>query len=232
MKLMAFESSTQLASVAYCVDGQLVQQEMSMRQKSHSEFINVALEKIIFDQKINLNQIDMFGTSLGPGSFTGIRVSANAAKALCYVHKKKLFSLDSLQLLAIPTAEAGTPILTLINAYKNLVYTALYEWRNGVLTTIIEPSVYAIAQLDSIIHHKTLVLGDGYKAYQPLFSDYLNKILYRDEKFSDHPEAKTLALNLSRSQTMEWNLFTPLYLRASEAEENLQKKLESLNGCD
>lgn len=226
MKILGVESSTQQASVALSVNNVVLQQEVHLRQKSHSEFINVAIEKILNDHNLKISDMDGFALSQGPGSFTGIRVAANVVKTLGYYYHKKLMTTDSLYLLALDVPATEMPILTIINAYKNLVYTSLFKRTNGVLQRVIEPRVCTLQDLENLITEPTLVVGDGYKVYELLLSVSLKKNLKRDSSLSDYPQASVLLKNINLTQTLEWNLWTPLYLRASEAEENLYRKME------
>ena len=74
---------------------------------------------------------------------------------------------------------------------------------------------------------KTLVVGDGYTVYQPHLSDQIKPLCLRPTGLYDHPTAEMtgrLAKQIwnenKSNSTFEWNLILPLYLRASEAEEN------------
>ena len=237
MKILALESSTQMASAAILENGVVVAEESSMRQRSHSEFLNAAVFRLLQSQSWLVSDVDAFAVGKGPGSFTGIRVASNVGKTFAYSFNKPLLTVDSLQNLALQT-QTNLPILTIINAYKNLVYTGLYIWNHGKLEELRAPFVSDLPNLEKVLESYTqaVVVGDGYLAFSNFFSDSLKPKLVRLENSSDFPTATTLGIESDRllklNKTLEWISFSPLYLRASEAEENLNKKMESQHGRD
>ncbi len=224
MKILAFETSTLLASVALLVDGEVVAEESSLRQRTHSEVINVFAENCLKKAQLQLQEIDVFATGQGPGSFTGIRVAANAAKTFSYVQKKPLVTIDSLVLLAAPVKPQTQPVLAIINAYKNMVYTGLFDVSGDFPRYLLGPLALPVIELAGKIDQDVLVVGDGFTDYQAYFPADLKAKLQRDEGLADYPHARTLALKAEKmvraGQTIDWKNFHPLYIRASEAEES------------
>jgi tRNA threonylcarbamoyladenosine biosynthesis protein TsaB len=232
MIVLACETSTLLGSVAVCENGSILSFEESPRQGSHSEFLNSFIEKALLKAGKKLSDVDVFATGIGPGSFTGIRISLNTIKTLAYCFQKPVAGADSLKNLAQqvfltkkPVELENTPIISMINAYKNMVYVASYKPNPEGLTQLKNPEVVRVQNLADYITEKSIVCGDGFKAYEKYFaqSSFQNKMI-RSENFSDEPHAKTLAVMVSKAPSMfqNWNELLPLYLRASEAEENLK----------
>jgi tRNA threonylcarbamoyladenosine biosynthesis protein TsaB len=224
MIVLAMETSTLLGGVAVVKDGQVMAVESSLRQKSHSENLNVFIEHCLQQAKLQLSDVDVFSVGQGPGSFTGIRVAANAGKSFSYIYDKPLVTIDSLVLLATPV-RTQMPVLSIINAYKNMVYFGLFDQAQGPEPVYLAgPAAVPVQKLAGMVQQDVLVVGDGYDTYQEYLSENLKKKLHRDLQYSDYPTAETLGLlaekRAQRRQTIEWNSFTPLYIRASEAEEN------------
>jgi len=122
-------------------------------------------------------------------------------------------------------------ILTIINAFKNMVYIALFEnVSEGNINAIIEPGVIHVNQLFTFLESQNLkdqvvVVGDGFKAYEKYFSKEIFKSLKRYEDLAlDYPTASGLGQlaykKIKTNETKDWNFILPLYIRASEAEEN------------
>lgn len=234
MIILAAETSTLLGSVALLKDGVVLATEESMRQGSHSDVLNVFIQKVLDKTNIKLSDIDFFVTGIGPGSFTGIRISLNAIKTMAYCHKKPTFGLSSLASLA--TAADSTlkssefdnlPIVSMVNAYKNMCYVATYQKQNSNLIELKKPEVIRVQNLENYITQKSVICGDAYLTYEKFFSENLKEKLVRNAATSDESHAKTLALmaheNLKNNKPASaWNELLPLYLRSSEAEENLQ----------
>lgn len=223
MKILAMETSTLLGGVAVIVDGQIVVEESSLRQKSHSENINPFIERCLQKAGLRLEDIDLFAVGQGPGSFTGIRVAANAGKTYSYCFNKPLVTVDSLMLLAQQAKKQPMPVLSIINAYKNMVYLGLFDVSGEEPVYLKGPEAVPVRDLKNIIHQDCIVVGDGWEAFHEYFPEELTAKLHRNPEFPDHPLATTLGLMAEsrgkKKQTLDWKSFVPLYIRASEAEE-------------
>ena len=231
MIILACETSTLLGSVALLEDSKLLAYEDSLRQGSHSDVLNVFIENVLAKSGKKLSDVGLFASGIGPGSFTGIRISLNAIKTLAYCFDRPVVGINSLKALAAQAAYSpaftdfkSLPIIAMINAYKNMVYIATYRVQNNVLTEIKAPEVVRVQNLDSYFSERAVVCGDGYLTYEKYFSETVRQKIIRIEDLTDEPHAKTTALlafqNFESKQ--QWNQLVPLYLRSSEAEENLQ----------
>lgn len=243
MKILAFESSTLLGGVALLENGKILKEKSSLRQKSHSEVLNQYALDILGESQLNLSDIDAFAVGQGPGSFTGIRVAANIGKTFSYAFKKPLITVDSLTNLAQQYL-AQNKVLAIINAYKNMVYYGVFEGKDkdGIPKFIKGPSVIPVKNLGDILTEPMLVIGDGFfDYYDYLMANFKENILRPSknldnsqglqmqehlEKAQEFPTASVLVQlahqKLLLNQTNDWNSFLPLYIRASEAEENKQ----------
>lgn len=231
MIILACETSTLLGSVAILENGHVLASEESMRQGSHSDVLNNFIEKCLQTAGKNLADIDLFVSGIGPGSFTGIRISLNTIKTLAYCHQKPVIGINSLHTLAFQLFSNNSaeqfgkiPIISMINAYKNMVYVATYERQENGIKEVKGPEVIRVQNLPEYVSEKSLVCGDGFSAYQKFFPKDLSEKFVRIENASDEPEAKNLARLAERNPELQisWNKLLPLYLRSSEAEENLR----------
>lgn len=229
MIFLTCETSTLLGSVALFENETLLASQESFRQGSHSDIVHPFINHVLSTSNKKLSDIDCFVTGIGPGSFTGIRISLNTMKAFSYSFNKPILGFNSLINLAAQAAQNLTedlPIVAMINAYKNMLYVATYRKSNTAAIGLFEvspPAVIRVQNLAQYIQNRSVVCGDGFKFYQDHFSDDLKQNLIRIET-SDEPHAKILGL-LARhnlDSPSAWNALTPLYLRASEAEENLK----------
>lgn len=231
MITLSCESSTLLGSVAVLEGAKVLSYQESQRQGSHSDVLNVLVDKALQESGKNLSDIDAFISGVGPGSFTGIRISLNAIKAYAYCFDKPVYGGNSLMSLAYATQQVDLPqefkdlpIISMINAYKNMCYVATYKFENGSLSEVKSPEVIRVQNLNSYVASPALVCGDGFSTYQKFFPQELSEKLLRAEGVLDDPQAKTLGLLVDEKllKPQPWNELLPLYLRASEAEENLQ----------
>lgn len=234
MIILACETSTLLGSVAVLENDRVLSCEESMRENSHSEVLNLFIEKALEKAGKKLSDVDLFVTGIGPGSFTGIRICLNTIKTLAYCFNKPVIGINSLQSLAAQavaeeaqkhTSEfSNYPIISMINAYKNMVYVASYKYQNEALIELKKPEVVRVQNLAEYISEKSIICGDGYMTYEKYFPESVKQNIIRFSEISDEPHAKTLGALASQMSQLkqDWNSLVPLYLRASEAEENLK----------
>jgi N6-L-threonylcarbamoyladenine synthase/tRNA threonylcarbamoyladenosine biosynthesis protein TsaB len=224
-KVLAIESSTTWASTCIVENGILLAEQSSGSPRNHSEFLNDAIENNFKKLNINISNVNLIAVGIGPGSFTGIRVALNIAKTFSYLTKTPIYICDSLSILHQQT---GQDCLTMINAYKNMVYWAAFvgnkkiDGPNAVFIDDLEKKI-AELHIDSPIY----CVGDGYIAYENFFSPKLKQLLKRNQSLDDFPRALTLAkmaeTNHENGKFLDWKSIIPLYIRASEAEENFRK---------
>lgn len=227
MKLLAFESSTRLGSVALIQDGVCTHWKKSSSQKSHSEILHLFVSEILQEAKVSLNEIDCFAAGCGPGSFTGIRVSLNTAKAFSYSFQKPMVVVDSLLNLAHLNkglVSQNRKILCLINAYKNMSYFGVYDLGpDGQIKVQQEPSVLLMKEIKKQLNDPVLTVGDGFLTYEKFLPENIRNQMLRPTGVIDDPSAESLGLiafeNLKNGLTLDWKSTKPLYIRSSEAEE-------------
>lgn len=223
MVVLSLESSTLYGGVALLNNDRIVAKEFTLRQKSHSEVMNLFLENVLTSANTSLSQIDLIACGQGPGSFTGIRVAANIAKTISYVYSKPIFTIDTMLNIALSNDDSDLPYLSIINAYKNMVYYSIISKRGYDYKVLVPPSVIPVKYLESVINQNCHVVGDGYDTYSKYFSETLKNKIHRPKNPIDLPSAETLALlaknKYNQGLDLHWNTFLPLYLRASEAEE-------------
>jgi tRNA A37 threonylcarbamoyladenosine modification protein TsaB len=113
----------------------------------------------------------------------------------------------------------------MINAYKNMVYTAEYTLENNVLVETKEPQVVRVQELNQFITENTWIVGDGYVTYEKYLPEQVRSKCLRNDLLIEHPTAGNLGLisNLPNNKEClkSWHELIPLYLRSSEAEEVL-----------
>lgn len=224
MATLCVDTSTSNAVIGIYKNGRSFER-LSTFSRTHTEFINQAFQELLVESELKIADLESFVLGRGPGSFTGVRVAGNFIKTLSFLTKKSYLQLNTLEIIASQTTD---PCLVIINAYKNLVYTGIFS--EGIC--LFSPAAVPIAQLetklDSLKLSQVLCVGDGYNVYLPHMSESLKTRLIRNSSYSDFPKSSFLFEISKHSKksdwTLEWNLYSPLYIRASEAEENLVVK--------
>ncbi|MES2802300.1 MAG: tRNA (adenosine(37)-N6)-threonylcarbamoyltransferase complex dimerization subunit type 1 TsaB [Bdellovibrionota bacterium] len=222
MIILSCETSTLLGSVAIHKDGQLLAEKSLFRQGSHAEALNVLIQEALSEAKLTLKDVDHFATGLGPGSFTGIRISFNTLKTFSSTFAKPMAGIDSLKSLAYLNRHHAKEICCAINAFKNMVYIATYRVEGDSIIETRPPQVVRVQELNKFLTSPVLFVGDAFAAYENYFKIHCSEKLIRSEKIHDYPTAAAVGhLASLENKFFHWSQLLPLYLRASEAEENL-----------
>lgn len=140
--ILLIETSAEICSVALCHEGALMWQVMEEEPMRHSEVLAPFVEKALGELHRRELKLDAVAVSLGPGSYTGLRIGLSQAKGLCFGLDIPLIGVDSLQALAVkamfmPRDWQGDELLIpMVDARRTEVYTAAY---NFALNPVMEP---------------------------------------------------------------------------------------------
>ncbi|MBC2771504.1 tRNA (adenosine(37)-N6)-threonylcarbamoyltransferase complex dimerization subunit type 1 TsaB [Rhizobium sp. AQ_MP] len=95
--------------------------------RGHAERLMAMIDEALAQAKLSLADVDRIGVTVGPGSFTGIRVGVAAARGLALALGVDCVGVSTLEVLACTAPETGKPVLSAINAHRNEVYAQSYE---------------------------------------------------------------------------------------------------------
>lgn len=198
------------------------------KARSHSEVITLNFLESLKETGLVIQDISALAVGIGPGSFTGVRVSLNFIRTLGYSLGLPVTPVNSLLALAGPhLVPGGAPVLSMVNAYKNLIYTASYSKKNsGQIVEHTAPCSLSVKDLELRFKAAHVCIGDAWT----VFSDQLSPSFFDTHTYADckhpYPTAVSLgALSLDNGfegSTSDWSQIKPLYIRASEAEEKLK----------
>jgi tRNA threonylcarbamoyladenosine biosynthesis protein TsaB len=222
MTVLAIECSTLVGGIALTRDSRILATESWSRQSSHGEHVVDSVYKVLNKSKITPEQIDLIAVDIGPGRFTGVRVAVNMARGLAYSLEKPVAEFTSLDILAAGCAPQASPVLCLINAHKNMVFAAIYEFENERWKPQTQPQALTLSELEDLVVKPHTCVGDGYLVYEKQFSFALSERLIRRDGISDYPKVEALAQLAAFAQQKSWEDVLPLYIRLSEAEERLK----------
>lgn len=126
MKLLGFETTDSVASVALYCDGTVDEAHLT-EDKRHAESVLPAAEQLLRKHGLTTADMDAFAVDIGPGSFTGVRIGVCLANALGMAHQKPVIAVNSLETLAEPHLDLHTPVCALIDARNGNGYGAVYQ---------------------------------------------------------------------------------------------------------
>ena len=185
---------------------------------------------------LTLGMCDVVAVAHGPGSFTGIRIGISAAKGLAFAANKPMTGISTLEAMAMNCLGVDGLVVCAMDARRQQVYTAVFEYACGQMTRHTEDMAISTAELaerlKAFSDKSIYVVGDGYAvAHRELSSMGISlaetPVLLREE--NAYSVAK-IALKLhSEGKTTSDLMHLPTYLRAPQAERERLEKLKSEN---
>jgi tRNA threonylcarbamoyladenosine biosynthesis protein TsaB len=160
---LAIETSTPLGSVAVGNGQSVLAEALLGVQSRHSEALLPAVDFVLRTGRVDKRDLARVVVGGGPGSFTGLRIAAASAKALCVALELPLFSYSGLAALAAGVAIADRPVCALFDARRGEVYAACYRFPDLTrMETLLEPAPRALADVLGLLDVAgTLFVGDG-----------------------------------------------------------------------
>jgi len=239
MLILALESSAKPASVAVInSSGELLGQYFQNNEFSHSRTLLAMAESLLINLGMQPADIGLVAVSRGPGSFTGVRIGVSATKGLAWGLDIPVCGVSTLEAMAYQTPVPDVIICPVMDARRNQVYNALFEWRNTVPVRLCDDraiSLEDLAQDLERIDMPYVLVGDG----AAIANDYLLSNAFVKKHTGNYPHDKhdkynMLASGLLRYQTAYGVALVamnsepipaaelePCYLRPSQAERQL-----------
>lgn len=148
MKLLALETSTLLGGIAIAdeSEGLIAESRLSIRT-TFSERLMTEIDHMMKQAGISLEAIDVFAVSIGPGSFTGLRIGLSTVKGFAFATGKPVVAVPSLEALAWNFPFTSHPVCAMFDARKKEVYAAVFIWRDEGFIRIIEEVPVSIHKL-------------------------------------------------------------------------------------
>ena len=223
-RLLTIQTASPAGSVAL-TEGELLLAEMNLDvRRTPTEWLLPGIEKMLAETGLNQGQLDAIGVVRGPGSFTGLRVGLATAKGLSLALNRPLLGVSSLQCLAMQLPYADCPICVMLDARKQEVYTASYNWESGSPHPAGRERVMKPASLLPELDGEVLFVGNGALVYRSLIVRALAGRAHFAPAFLNLPRASAAAALALREweagRTSSADELSPVYLRPSEAELN------------
>ena len=222
MKILGIDTATPILALGI-VDGDKVLSEIRFNAgQTHAQILLPNIEKILKDSSLQLEDLDGIALSIGPGSFTGLRIGLATAKGLCFASGKPLLTVPTLDGLVYFNRSLPYPLVPVLDAKKNEVYSAVYNNREGVLERISDYWVLSVEKLVAKIPEEVIFLGLGLEVFQDRLKELCGEKAHFLEGERNLPSGSAIAFlgleKFKRSEFEDLEKAEPLYLRSSEAE--------------
>ena len=226
MNILAIDTSTSFASIAVAVGEQIVAESLVNTNRTLSARLVPEIERLLATAGLAFSDIDIFASSIGPGSFTGVRGGVATIQGLALAVGKQCAGFSSLAMLAMNFSFSTTLVCPILDARKSEVYAAVYDCSVALpsprINDCVLPPAVLLDRLAALTGQPVIFVGDGARCYHDQIVERLGEqALFAP--FAQHPPRAAngilLALHASRQgELLEPSQLLPLYLRASDAE--------------
>jgi len=222
MRILAVDTATKNCSVAVTDEDSILAESTSIIDRTHSRQLMNIIDSVLGKAGMKAAQLDGFAVTIGPGSFTGLRIGIASIKGLAYSLAKPVVGVSSLETLAYQCRRTPYLICPLLDARKQEVYYCHYRFEEGKLEKILEERVASPAEVVGEIREPCLFVGNGATLYHELISAGLGKSAFFAGQNEDIIQASAVArLSLprfKRRDTDDVHRLAPHYIRQSDAE--------------
>ena len=219
MFILGIETTGKVGSVAIIDENGKTVNRVTTDSMSHLRELVPMIKELVDELGISLNELDAIAVSVGPGSFTGIRIGLATAKTLAQTLGKKCISVNSLEIFK-EKADSDNKVAVIYNARRGQVYGAIYG-NDG--SEILAPGPYMLDEVLEVAEEYDDIkwYGDGVIAYADRLSGM--NIAEADEiNQSADMVCRYACLKLKAGELLDFDQLEPEYMRLPEAEQKLK----------
>lgn len=226
--ILGIETATRVCSVALFRDHEILAIRESEIPNIHSSKLTVFMEEIGEETGISFRYLDAVAVSMGPGSYTGLRIGVASAKGLCYALDKPLIAIPTLESMSYgisrqlvtralagqsPVTNVSRLICPMIDARRMEVYCGIYDHENREVREVKAEVISENSFSEYLEHHHVIFAGDGASKCRELFANNPNAHFLDDFEASARYLVSP-ALEKYRGQSFENQAyFEPFYLK-------------------
>lgn len=233
MVVIGIETATEVLSVAILHREKILAEYYINSSRNHSNLLLPTIESLVKKSKLKLDRLNLIAVSIGPGSFTGLRVGISLAKGLA-------FSLN-IPLIGVPTLDALSEKVTsgsgeqhlicpILDAKKNQIYSALYRYKNKELKKLTEYLSIGFDDLCNLIDEirkknkeNIIFTGEGVSIYREKlkerFSEFVS-FVFDNQRLTNAVSIAKIGIERFKKGKCDsiYNLI-PLYVRKPDVRE-------------
>ena len=214
MNILAIDTSSDYLSIAVAENYKILSRFHRKAAMAHSRLLVPTIDKVLKKAKIRLEDVGLFCISIGPGSFTGLRIGVTTIKGLSYALKKPISPVPTLDVIARNVKGFEGVICPVLDARKSKVYACLYKSDGKTIKRISEYLLLSVKDLmeKTAKYDKVLFLGDA--------MHLLGKPSVKKPDW--HPRADTVARlgleEFNKGRIVKAEDLEPMYLYSKECD--------------
>ena len=170
MIVLGIDTATWTAAVGLARDDVVLAEDTDRESRSHAASLPALVERVLRDAGIALDAVETIAVSIGPGSFTGLRVGLAYAQGIAFAGGLRLVGVPTLEALAwVAEAPPGATICAAIDARKREVYAALFAATPAAPRRLTPDAALAPAALAAQLPAASVLVGDAGEVYRDVF---------------------------------------------------------------
>ncbi len=223
VRMLGVETSSSEFSVAVCEGEKILAALQAQGMGQPSALLTDLIQKGLTQAGWELSDLDGFALSIGPGSFTGLRVGVATVKTMAWALKKPALPVSSLEVLAQNVRGGSGEVLVFVDARKGKVYTARFSCeKDGTLKRLTQDRLMVPEELLRDLPKKGILIGDGIRRHQPLITSMGDGRVELAPPSAWIPEAQNLcriaAARWPKARVDDPHSLVPEYLYSKESD--------------
>lgn len=192
MRALGIDTATSLASVGVVENARVLAERSERVGGAHAVAVLPLIREVLASSGLALEELDLVAVSIGPGSFTGVRVGLSTGKGLALAAGLRLVGVSTLEALACAAGVREGPICPILDAKKGEIYGAVFRRDAAGLHCCLAPTVASPEAFAESITTPCTFVGDALGRYGGLFRERLGDRAVFDE--SVRPSGGVVAL--------------------------------------
>ena len=234
MKILMIDTSGPACGVAIVKDGKAVYEAELTVGMTHSQRLMPMVDAAMAMTGMTMEEIDLFGAVVGPGSFTGVRIGVSTVKALAHAAGKPCIGIDALEALAMNVPEFDGVVCPILDARAQQVYGAMFEAGMPPKRLMEDEAEKLSLFLDRVeaTGKRAIFVGDGVAVSEKAIRERLNDKAVFAPAAQQGLRALCAAMlaETYADKAQDYINLLPLYLRAPQAERERAAREAAKNG--
>ena len=215
--ILQLETSTISCSVALSIDGKTIAVKELAERNVHASHLTVFIEEMMLETGYSMTDLDAVAVSMGPGSYTGLRIGVSTAKGLCYALDLPLIAINTLQSMAYGFIslydDKSVLYCPMIDARRMEVYSAIFNYQLEEVLPVEARIIDEDSFSDLLKNQQIVFFGDGAMKCQEVLAGNSNAIFVPEFLNSAKDLSFMAAFKFQQKEFEDVAYFEPFYLK-------------------
>jgi len=177
MKVLGFDTATNWCTIGLVEDNELIAEWTIKSKMSQLNRLIPGISMLLKEKEIKFADLSAIAVTIGPGSFTGVRLGLVTAKTLSQAGRLPVIGINSLEAIVFQCPVENSLIVPVIDARKNQVFAGFYRRERNKITVLEEGKIFSPEELAEKINEKKehcYLTGEGLEPYVNIISKYIS----------------------------------------------------------